>query len=135
MEFDLYEEETPEGRYLCSMCPDHQNPDNPPEVIKYENRAELWIKHSTMPPTEFFRLYADAGLPAELVAVIDALMTRKIAGIEKDQEPRIQLLHQFIEEPLQHYLEIADELPIVTLPVEPFDTMFQDMLKTVWADA
>ena len=46
MEFDLYEEETPEGRYLCSMCRDNPNPDNPPEVIEYENRAELWSKHS-----------------------------------------------------------------------------------------
>ena len=46
MECDLYEEETPEGRYLCSMCRDWPNPDNLPEVIEYENRAELWIKHS-----------------------------------------------------------------------------------------
>ncbi|HIJ95955.1 MAG TPA: hypothetical protein HPP94_09505 [Desulfuromonadales bacterium] len=46
MEFDLYEEETPEGRYLCSSCRDYPNEDNPPEVIEYENRAELWIKHS-----------------------------------------------------------------------------------------
>lgn len=98
--------------------------------------ACLWIeRHNTMPPTEFSRLYADAGLPAELVAVIDALMTRKIAGIEKDQEPRIPLLHQFVVEQLQHYLEIADELPIVTLPVEPLDNLFRDTLKTVWADA
>ncbi|HIJ94513.1 MAG TPA: hypothetical protein HPP94_01980 [Desulfuromonadales bacterium] len=46
MEFDLYEEETPEGRYLCRMCRDHPNEENPPEVIEHENRAELWIKHS-----------------------------------------------------------------------------------------
>ena len=46
MEFDLHEEETPEGRYLCSMCRDWPNVDNPPEVIEYENRADLWIKHS-----------------------------------------------------------------------------------------
>lgn len=46
MEFDLYEEETQEGRYLCSMCRDWPNPNNPPEVIEYEDRAELWIQHS-----------------------------------------------------------------------------------------
>ncbi len=46
MEFDLYEEETPEGRYLCTSCRDYPNEDNPPEVTEYENRAELWIKHS-----------------------------------------------------------------------------------------
>jgi len=46
MEFDLYEEETPEGRYLCSMCRDWPNENKPPEVIEYENRADLWIKHS-----------------------------------------------------------------------------------------
>lgn len=46
MLFDLSEEETPEGRYLCSSCRDYPNEAYPPEVIEYENRAELWIKHS-----------------------------------------------------------------------------------------
>lgn len=98
--------------------------------------ACLWIeRHNSMPPTEFSRLYSDAGLPADLVTVIDALMTRKIAGIEKDQEPRIQLLHQYIEEQLLHYQEIADELPITTLSIEPLDELFREMLKTVRTDA
>lgn len=55
MEFDLYEEETPEGRYLCSACRDWPNEEKPPEVLEYDSRAELWIKHSFEKLAEYTR--------------------------------------------------------------------------------
>lgn len=48
-EFDLYEEKTPEGRYLCRICRDHPSEINPPEALEYDTREELWIKHSFEP--------------------------------------------------------------------------------------
>jgi hypothetical protein len=52
-----------------------------------------------------------------------------------DQESCIPILHQFIENQLQHYLTIADDLPKVNLPVEPLDELFQEMLAKVWSAA
>jgi hypothetical protein len=48
-EFDLFEERTPEGRWLCSLCRDHPNPDKIEPLIKYEDHKELWIEHSFAP--------------------------------------------------------------------------------------
>jgi len=48
-EFDLYEERTPEGRWLCSMCRDHPNPDKTESLIEYADRKKLWINHSFAP--------------------------------------------------------------------------------------
>jgi len=51
MEFDLYEEKTPDGRWLCSMCRDWPNPDKEKEeqYRTYDDRAALWIDHSFAP--------------------------------------------------------------------------------------
>jgi len=48
-EFDLYEEQTPEGRWLCSACRNWPNPEKAEPIIEYEDRAALWIKHSFEP--------------------------------------------------------------------------------------
>jgi hypothetical protein len=48
-EFDLYEERTPEGRWLCVLCRDHPHPDKTEPLIEYEDRKELWIDHSFAP--------------------------------------------------------------------------------------
>ena len=48
-EFDLFEERTREGQWLCSMCRDHPNPDKTEPLIEYEERKKLWIEHSFAP--------------------------------------------------------------------------------------
>ncbi|KAF0155440.1 MAG: hypothetical protein FD159_2174 [Syntrophaceae bacterium] len=70
-EFDLYEERTPEGRWLCSMCRDHPHPDKTEPFIEYEDRKEMWIEHSFAPLAAWTResftinavlcLYRDGG--------------------------------------------------------------------------
>ncbi len=47
--FDLFEERTREGQWLCSMCRDHPNPDKTEPLIEYEERKKLWIEHSFAP--------------------------------------------------------------------------------------
>jgi len=48
-EYDLYEEKTPDGRWLCRMCRDWPNPDKGEPCRIYEDRAALWIDHSFAP--------------------------------------------------------------------------------------
>lgn len=49
MDFDLYEEKTPEGRWICTLCRVLPDPENPEPLIHYASREELWIKHSFEP--------------------------------------------------------------------------------------
>jgi hypothetical protein len=48
-EFDLFEERTKEGRWLCSMCRDHPNLGKTEPLIEYSDRKKLWIEHSFAP--------------------------------------------------------------------------------------
>ncbi len=48
-EFDLYEEQTANGRWVCSACRDWPNPNKTEPFVEYEDREELWIKHSFEP--------------------------------------------------------------------------------------
>jgi len=54
-EFDLYEERTSEGRWVCRLCRDHPNPDKTEPFIEYEDRDKLWIEHSFEPLAEWNR--------------------------------------------------------------------------------
>jgi hypothetical protein len=55
MDFDLYEERTPEGHWICKLCRDLPNPESPEPFIEYAHRDKLWIKHSFEPPAAWTR--------------------------------------------------------------------------------
>ena len=48
-EFDLLEEQTQAGRWICWLCRDHPDLENPPQLVEYEDRRQLWIEHSFAP--------------------------------------------------------------------------------------
>jgi len=48
-EFDLFEDKTPAGCWVCTLCRDHPHPDKTEPLIEYKNRHELWIEHSFAP--------------------------------------------------------------------------------------
>jgi hypothetical protein len=54
-DFDLSEEKTADGRFLCRMCRDHPSKINSPKILKYRTREKLWIKHSFEPLAEYTR--------------------------------------------------------------------------------
>jgi len=47
--FDLFEEQTPEGRWVCRDCRDSPDRDETEPLVEYKDREELWIKHSFEP--------------------------------------------------------------------------------------
>ncbi len=96
--------------------------------------ACLWIeRHNTMPPTEFDRLYQDADLSPSLNKEIDQLLQRKMAGQEMDLEPRIEIINSFLEELLDHFSAIANDLESSDSDFERLDSLFREMLKKVWS--
>jgi hypothetical protein len=56
VEFDLYEEQTAEGRWVCGLCRDWPDTDGSEPLVKYKDREELWIKHSFEPLAAWTRV-------------------------------------------------------------------------------
>lgn len=48
-EFDLHEEQMAEGRWVCRLCRDWSETDGTEPLVEYNDREELWIKHSFEP--------------------------------------------------------------------------------------
>ena len=95
--------------------------------------ACAWIeKHRTMPPTEFALLYADAGLPSDLIVVIDELLRRKMAGDELDLEPRIAPLNDFLDERVAYFGKIVACMERGGIATEELNDLFVAMLHEVW---
>ncbi len=95
--------------------------------------ACLWIeRHNTMPPTEFDKLYQDADLSPSLKHEIDNLLQRKMAEGELDMEPRIEVINEFLEGQLEHFVSMANELESPESDVEALDDLFRKMLQTAW---
>lgn len=55
IDFDLYEENTPDGYWICTLCRDLPNPELPEPFVRYEDRETLWIEHSFEPLAEWTR--------------------------------------------------------------------------------
>ncbi|WP_150274914.1 nucleotidyltransferase domain-containing protein [Paenibacillus tepidiphilus] len=95
-----------------------------------------WIaKHGSMPPMEFDRLAGDL-VPAgsKLKASIDELLVRKRAGEEMDNEPRIQVINDFLEERLEYYEQAAAAVPAGDGDQsERLDRLFRTVLREIWA--
>lgn len=96
----------------------------------------VWVeKHNTMPPTEFQRLYEDAGLALDLKDAIDGLLTRKTAGDELDKEPKIEALNNFLEERIAWYTAYVEGMPRTKVDVDRLDELLRKMLEHVWRGA
>lgn len=89
-----------------------------------------WIENTnTMAPMEFQHLVESQIADKELKVEIEKLLTRKIAGEELDLEPRIPIIHNFLEEKIQYY---NDYLAVNDFLIEPdtekLDTLFRETL-------
>lgn len=103
-----------------------------------------WIEeYGTMPKIQFQQL-VEGLIPerSELMQEIRELLARKVRGDELDIEPRIGCIHEFIEERLAHYEQVASELPAsssaVSLQEEKsmnLDDLFRSSLREVWGQS
>ncbi|MFC5649271.1 nucleotidyltransferase domain-containing protein [Paenibacillus solisilvae] len=94
-----------------------------------------WIERSgTMPPIAFETL-VEALVPAgsELRAALEQLLIRKKAGDELDDEPRITLINDFLEEQIASYEQIARAMPASGEDRDQqLDALFRTALQEVW---
>ncbi|MED4802134.1 nucleotidyltransferase domain-containing protein [Bacillus atrophaeus] len=93
-----------------------------------------WIrKHGTIPPMDFSvlmnELITDDGLKSE----IEHLLDRKRKGEELDLEPRIHLIHEFIETEIEGIAQFARALKTDKADITPeLDRLLLHTVEEVW---
>lgn len=88
-----------------------------------------WIERKDAPvPMEFARL-VDAGVDRDdLRDAIDRLLTRKRSGEERDEGPRLPVIHAFIEDELDRLQDTHFASPDGAKPLEPLNAFFRDIV-------
>jgi uncharacterized protein len=82
-----------------------------------------------VPPMEFDKLMANLTLPEDLVEAIAELLEQKLQGQERDEQPRIEVIHHFIETELDGFDAKRVASAAKELPFEPLDELFSETLK------
>lgn len=94
-----------------------------------------WMKQwNSMPPMEFERLM-NAVIPeqSELKETIEHLLIRKKAGDELDYEPKISVIHDYLEERIRYFEGITASFKQASgFPEQQIDSLFREALKEVW---
>jgi len=93
-----------------------------------------WIKQTnTMVPMEFHKLLDSQVTDQKLKAEIQNLLTRKMAGEEFNEEPKIQILNDFIEEKIKFYNDFVKSLGQYDQPdTIKLDELFKHTIYEVW---
>jgi predicted nucleotidyltransferase len=93
-----------------------------------------WIEtRGEFPPMEFEKLVDGQVNDVELRREIDTLLERKMAGEELREEPKVEVLNEFLHEKIEHYSEHVGEVDTVDRPqTEVLDALFRKTLNEVW---
>lgn len=94
-----------------------------------------WIeKHHTMPPIEFDRLVDSLILrKSDLGTILADLLARKRAGEEMDNEPRIDLINDFLDQKIRYYEQTAASMKTGDgVQGQQLDEWFRFVLRAVW---
>ena len=93
-----------------------------------------WIrKTNNMAPMEFQKLLDSGIADANVKMEIQNLLSRKMAGEELKEEPRIQILNDFIEQKIEFYNEFVKSIE-KNLPADTkkLDDLFKQTIHEVW---
>jgi len=93
-----------------------------------------WIKETdTMAPTEFHKLLDSQVTDQEVKTEIQNLLTRKMSGEEMNEEPKIQILNDFLEQKILFYNDYVKSLTQNDKPdTERLDELFKQTVYEAW---
>lgn len=93
-----------------------------------------WIRHiNTMAPMEFRTLLESQVQDPSVANEIESLLVRKIAGEELNEEPRIQILNDYLEEKILFYKEyVKSAVASKEAGNDRLDELFRETLHEVW---
>lgn len=93
-----------------------------------------WIlNNETFPPMEFNKLVDSEVKDPDVRKAIDGLLSRKMAGEELREEPRIEVLNDMLALKISHFSQLVGDIETVDKPrTEILDNLFRGMLREVW---
>jgi predicted nucleotidyltransferase len=93
-----------------------------------------WIKQTnTMAPMEFHKLLESQVIDKNVKAKIQNLLTRKIAGEELNEEPKIQVLNDFLEQKIEFYNDYVKSLgQSEKADTTRLDKLFKETVYEAW---
>jgi len=94
-----------------------------------------WIKQTnTMAPMEFHKLLETQVQDKRVKSAIENLLNRKIAGVELQEEPRIDILNEFLDDKISFYDHFVKSVNQNTQPdTDKLNTLFRHTLDEVWS--
>lgn len=97
--------------------------------------ACMWIEtQRTMSPMEFEKLLTSQKLDKKLVGEVEKLLARKKAGEELDEEDRIEVINNFLEDKTKYFENYAKSLKSENPKQdETLDNLLRDILKEQWS--
>ncbi len=98
--------------------------------------ACMWIEqYNTMAPMEFEMMLNQLVTGPQLLKEINHLLERKKTGEELNEEPRIPLLNEYLEERIQYFTEYCKNQETHEVPgTELLNRLFRETLKEAWAE-
>lgn len=96
--------------------------------------ACMWIeKNGTMPPMEFHKLMANQELELTLTDEINKLLSKKIAALEIDLEPKSPIIIGFLKSKIDYYEQYLKNVrKEESLDYDSLNHLFRETLKEVW---
>lgn len=93
-----------------------------------------WIKQTnTMAPTEFHQLLESQLTDIDVKNEVYNLLARKMAGDELKEEPKIQLLNNFLKHKIDYYSEYIKSIDSINQPgTDLLNDLFRQTLREVW---
>ncbi|MDO3408199.1 nucleotidyltransferase domain-containing protein [Saccharibacillus sp. CPCC 101409] len=95
-----------------------------------------WIERfGEMPPMAFDTLKDTLLEPGELKTAVEQLLERKKSGIELKEEPRIEVINQYLETQIAYFEQKAPRMPDSGESVDDrLDPLFRCLLRTAWKE-
>ncbi len=93
-----------------------------------------WIKEkNSFPPIEFQDLVSSQVKDEDIKTEIAELLKRKMAGEELKEEPKIEILNEFLEEKIKFYIDFVEQMKPNDKPqTEMLDALFRETIFEVW---
>ena len=93
-----------------------------------------WIKEkNSFPPMEFQGLVDSQVKDERMKFEITALLERKMAGEELKEEPKIEILNEFLESKIEFYKNFVEQIEPNDKPqTEMLDALFKETIYEVW---
>ncbi len=93
-----------------------------------------WIKEKNIfPPIEFQDLVDSQVKDEDVKTEITELLKRKMAGEELKEEPKIEILNEFLEEKIEFYKDYVEQIAPNDKPqTELLDKLFKETITEVW---